>query len=317
MKKAMIVLGLMTALLIAPEPVIAQDKAETKTGHRETLTVLAYNIYMRPTLLFKDKQMERAKHIVQRLSDSHDVIVFSEAFDDKVRAYLVKNIKGYPYKSRILGRQETIGKQKRLPNLKNGQINGGVLILSRYPIVKERHKIYRASLFPDSLAAKGVLQVSIKKNDRLYHIFGTHLQAGKRSSGGPETRFKQVQDIQSLIAQGDFSKDDVVIVAGDLNMDLFSSQKVAGNKTEAQRMLKTLSQSTPPLKTFESRPVKHLIDYVLCSTKHRRPSIESLEKLLFYGEIDGKAHPLSDHPAVLARFEFPKAERRSKKKRLY
>ncbi|MDF1664295.1 MAG: hypothetical protein P1V97_21185, partial [Planctomycetota bacterium] len=61
--------------------------------------------------------------------------------------------------------------------------------------------------------------------------------------------------------------------------------------------------------------VTHLIDYVLSSAKHRQPSKASLEKLLFYGEIDGQSHPLSDHPAVLARLEFPKTL--SKKKRLY
>ncbi|MDF1667560.1 MAG: sphingomyelin phosphodiesterase, partial [Planctomycetota bacterium] len=248
MRKAMVFMGVLSLALLSSGAVIAQDEEDAAGGKRDTLSVLAYNIYMRPTLLFKDKQMERAKHIVKRLNKTHDVIVFSEAFDDKVRAYLVKNMTGYPYKSRVLGRRATVGKQKRLPNLKNGQINGGVLILSRYPIVKEVHKIYSASLFPDSLAAKGVLQASIKKNGRLYHIFGTHLQAGMKSSGGSEVRFKQVQDIQSLIAKGGFSEDDAVIVAGDLNMNLFSRKMRAGKETEAQRMLKALSMVVAPLK---------------------------------------------------------------------
>lgn len=317
MKKASIFLTLFALTLIVSEGASAQEKRSKKSTDHDSLTVLAYNIFMRPTLLFKDKQMARAKHIVKRLNNSYDVLVLSEVFDDQVRAYIVQNMTAYPYKSRILGRSYTVGETKRRPQLKNGRINGGVLILSRYPIVKEKHRIYSSSLFPDSLSAKGVLQVSIKKKSRLYHIFGTHLQAGKKSSGGPKVRYNQVKDILALIEEGQFSKRDGVIVAGDLNMNLFSQVKRAGTETEAQRMLRSLSMLAPKVRPFQGRAITRLIDYVLVSSKHRAPSKQSLEKLVYFGPIDGESYPLSDHPAVLGRFRFPRGTPSKKTKRLY
>jgi endonuclease/exonuclease/phosphatase family metal-dependent hydrolase len=243
------------------------------------------------------------------------VIVFSEAFDDKVRQYLLANLPGYPHRSRILGQASTVEKKTRmLPAVKNGQINGGVLIVSKWPIIKERHKIYKATAFPDSLSAKGVLGVTVEMKGRRFHVFGTHLQAGKRgkkNSRGPDIRFRQVQDIQKLITKWQIPQAEPVFVAGDLNMNKFSTKKVSGDLTEYQRMMKTLGMTLPALSGDE----RQLIDYVLYSKHHKAPKAASLRKHTFFAIIDKKKSALSDHPAVHGIFHFEPIK--SRKKKLY
>ena len=74
---------------------------------------------MRPTTLFYNGQMIRAGLIPSYLA-SYDAIIFSEAFDDTVRAELMNRLQSrFPYRTSIVGADRDIRQ------------DGGVIIVSR------------------------------------------------------------------------------------------------------------------------------------------------------------------------------------------
>ncbi|GLE11830.1 hypothetical protein PINS_up024530 [Pythium insidiosum] len=101
-------------------------------------------------------------------------------------------------------------------------IDGGLLILSRYPIVERGQHIYSTGAGADGICAKGVLyarvQLSPDLSDSL-HVFTTHTQAGDRL---PDylIRAGQLQELRSFIART--IRDDPhapVLITGDFNLN--------------------------------------------------------------------------------------------------
>ncbi len=289
---------------------------------QDTLNVLAYNIYMRPTSLKKNGQAIRAELLPERLRD-YDVIAFSEAFDDGVREDLLDRVKpDYRFHTRILGSDE------------GTEQDGGVIIASKWPILEEdqvefEHQNLRdfggakmchgdepaewARGLADCLAEKGVLYARIGKEERTFHIFGTHLQAG---DGGVEAavRTRQLLVIKAFIDSKKIPADETVIVAGDLNIEKDSPEYFS--------MLKILNARHPPTTghpytvdpavnrlTGSSGP--RFIDYVLLSNAHLQPASASVETRLLYSRIGWKEYPheseywdLSDHFPVYGRLQY-------------
>lgn len=266
--------------------------------------VLAYNIYMRPTLLFINGQSRRAELLPAQLK-GYDCIVFSEAFDGAVRKKLLAGLRAdYPHATRILD-----------PKLRGFKIeNGGVIILSRHPIEAEDQKGFPVSAGSDKLAAKGVLYARIKKAGRRYHVFGSHTNAEKSKAA---VRAKQFAVIKAFIDSKKIPRTEAVIIAGDLNVDM------VGSKAEYAAMLKALNASHPrPTghrftfdpkinKVADAGPSEYL-DYVLFSNAHLRPTTSFNEVRMIRAASEWKSFPtdkakwdLSDHFAVFGRFVFP------------
>jgi sphingomyelin phosphodiesterase len=56
--------------------------------------------------------------------------------------------------------------------------DGGLLTLSKYPIIEEHFVAYNKSAFSDSISYKGVLYTMIELPNQSYlHLFNTHLNA--------------------------------------------------------------------------------------------------------------------------------------------
>lgn len=96
---------------------------ESPWDNNDVLHVLAYNVYLRPTTIFLNGQSIRVPHIVREiLRDRYDVIVFSEAFDDELRAQLRMLLaSSYPYHAKVVGKDVNVRQ------------DGGVKILRAYP----------------------------------------------------------------------------------------------------------------------------------------------------------------------------------------
>lgn len=56
----------------------------------------------------------------------------------------------------------------------NCLIDGGLLILSRFPIVKSEFRAYKFGIGSDALSKKGCLYALININGRYLHLFETH-----------------------------------------------------------------------------------------------------------------------------------------------
>ena len=88
------------------------------------LSILTWNLYMRPRMVFKNGQIERAHAIVEQLKDqNYDVIVFQETFDNKARNIIWNGLKEkFPYQS---------GDPKRKHFYR---LSTGVFIISKLPL---------------------------------------------------------------------------------------------------------------------------------------------------------------------------------------
>ena len=281
-------------------------------GDSDTLNILTYNLYMRPPP-FLNGQLIRAQLLPERLH-GYDVIVFQEAFDYLPRRILLQRLAmEYPYQTNVVGsnRQSVV------------QSNGGVVIVSRWPIEgTPSYYVYKACHGIDCRAAKGVIYARIiKEGKRHYHIFGTHMQADDNGSARRE-RSKQFKELKDFIHSKSISQFEPVLIAGDLNVNSVKDQ------AEYQLMLDKLDAGHPVRVPTVGFPFSHdgktnsladgdrsNLDYVLYSKKHLRPIDSPSDS---YNEVRiirsneewkelGFEHAywdLSDHYPVLGHYRF-------------
>ncbi len=285
---------------------IFNEEYAVPTSGPDTLNVLAYNIYMRPTSLFKNGQMIRAGLLPRELR-GYDAVIFSEAFDDDVRARLLSGLRAdYPYATRILGTDRGL------------EQDGGVIIVSRYPIeAQDQRRFGSVCGGSDCRSDKGVLYARINKQGRPYHLFGSHTQAWPTSESA-RIRRQQFEIIKTFIDSKRIPVQEAVIIGGDLNVDKIRYL------SEYQEMLRILNAEHPRQtghrysydpqtnRLAEQGKPSEYLDYVLYSKAHRRPNQSFNEVRMFRSDEEWKEYAweyalwdLSDHYAVYGRLEFP------------
>jgi hypothetical protein len=224
----------------------------------------------------------------------------------------------YPYKTRTVGTEHGIYQ------------DGGVVILSRWFIENGQGEqrlfkdICSSNEEDDCKADKGVIYARINKKGHKYHVFGTHTDAGK-SSQDVSTRKKQFEIIRKFIEEKirstEIKPDELVMIAGDLNVD-----KYYANSVEYNEMLRELNAIQPPLTGYPFSSdqnvndllphagKRELLDYILISKSTQVPLRGSYNQVLFFRADQGwrnykldKAKykyfwDLSDHYPVFGQF---------------
>lgn len=268
--------------------------------YTDGLKLLAYNVYlMNPMLPSSSWQQEkRADYIAQsEVIKGHDVVILNELFDDSSSDKLLSQLKAsYPYQTPILARdysQEEKDKgmagtnpkwDKSLGNTaKTGFEDGGVAIISRYPIKEQIEYVYRDGCGTDNFAKKGFVYVRIDKNGADYHIIGTHAQSEDENcnKGEPASvRKNQFSELQNFLASRNIPADKVVFIGGDFN--------VIKDSKEYPDMLATLQVNAPDVYAGfatswdpESNGIagsnypdlkREYLDYIFVSKNHAQPS---------------------------------------------
>ncbi|MDP1947337.1 MAG: sphingomyelin phosphodiesterase [Nitrospirota bacterium] len=286
----------------------------------EIFNILTYNIYMRPTTLFKNGQSIRAGLLPEQLH-GYDAIIFNEAFDDGVRQQLLQGLQQeYPNRTRILGSDRVI------------EQDGGVLIVSKYPILFESQDTFKdICTGSDCKANKGVLYAKVCKNNHPYHIVGTHLQANHEYEH-QRVQHLQLTFIRNFINGLNLSSREPVIIGGDLNI----RRDIGGGRSPEFLNMQQWLNATYPVnidsahtRIFDLQPwrctycysVNGLasdqgegqvtLDYLLTSNTHLAPKDATIETRRIQSP-----HPwreflwepwffdLSDHYPVNGRFTF-------------
>ena len=227
----------------------------------DQLTVLSYNIWALPII---------AKKIPERLAAmpgylaNYDVLLLQEVFAPERNALLntLDRDYGYAYQTAMLDK----------PGI--NIFDGGVIILSRYPIVNQGQFIYPDCSGADCFADKGVNYAEIIKNGRPYHIFATHAASFDTAAAraNRQIQFGQIRDFASIL---NIPVNETVVYGGDFNVNklLFPD--------DFQQMMTTLESSEPDYQgytesTFDPRininsqafdSVEYL-DYVFVSDSH-------------------------------------------------
>jgi endonuclease/exonuclease/phosphatase family metal-dependent hydrolase len=289
----------------------------------DEIEVLSYNIYMRP--FFQDGQKIRADFLLRQLS-GYDTIVFQEAFDDEIRGLFLAGLgTEYPFSTHILGEDAGIGQ------------DGGVIILSKWPIVREGQRVFtkgKPSMHwcpgpgccqgLDCYAEKGVVYALINKAGRCYHLFGTHVQSGTENW---ELRNEQFRVIKHFITSHHIPSDEPVIIAGDMNVNRYDeawfAEMRALLRAEQPRLRPTVSSTPGMIYTFDSprndlndnENTQRYVDYVLYSVDHLSPIRAFNQVRIIRAPEPWRQYfwqnwhlDLSDHYAVLGRFDFDYAQ---------
>src|SRR5215211_308908 len=295
-------------------------------GHEseDVLDVLAYNIYMLPTTIRKTGQDKRADLLPVHIRN-YDVIIFSEAFDDDVRAELLRHISTeYPFQTSILG-SDTFPLAQ----------DGGVIIVSRWPIdpATEDQVVFKdQNLIPisgelcrdsDCNADKGVVYAQITKGDRKFHIFGSHSQASYPGTSGwryEQIRARQFQIIKAFIDSKNIPPDEAVIIGGDLNVDRtnrveFENMKRILNAEFPQRQSGHAFTVDPSINELSGGDHQEYLDYVLYSRAHLQPLNASIEARILRSRFPWKEYfwedeiwELSDHFPVSCTLQYGRPE---------
>ena len=278
--------------------VIHPDVEYPTLGLSNELNVLAYNVWaLLPGLVAKDTT-DRLTEISKQL-DGFDVVVFSELFENNRRADFLERVRGqYPYQTQVVDRSGAIE-------------DGGVLIVSRWPIEHEDQITFSDCDSDDCMAAKGVMYARINKGGQKYHVFGSHTQAWPNPKN-QMTRAQQFREMKTFMDQQNIPASEAVIIAGDLNVDKTNYPQ------EHQQMLSILNASEVP-QTANSYPytadgrisawtdgVPEFLDYVLTSNEHLQPG-HAVSDVRVPRSIDASVftkYDLSDHFAIEASLAF-------------
>ncbi|MBI4862335.1 MAG: endonuclease/exonuclease/phosphatase family protein [Candidatus Riflebacteria bacterium] len=277
--------------------------------------VLAYNTALLPTGAEANGQSERAAPI-GRAIQGYDAVILSELFDDDARRKVLRTAKEwYPFRTSVVDRPDNVLQ------------DGGVVILSRWPIVRQRQMVFDSSAGVDSFANKGVVYGCIERPDRRYHLFGTHTQAHRQHSA---LRARQFLAIRQFVDEQKIRSDEPVLIGGDMNVDRGSPEFSSMLSLLAARMPDRMA-GHPFTYDFRLNDLctekdQEYLDYVLHSETHLAPRRSRVVTVFMRpaqpvsyvtpntgGPAAGPCFPtlavretgyLSDHFAVEATYEF-------------
>lgn len=277
--------------VIHPEPQVPV------LGDKQQFNVLAYNVWALLPGLVSKQVSDRLTLLSQQL-EGYDAIVFSELFDNSRRQRFLDSIRSlYPYQTRVVDRSGSTE-------------DGGVLIVSRWPIESESQIVYSDCDGSDCIAAKGAMYARINKDGQIYNLFGTHTQAWP-SDKNQATRHRQFIQLKGFIDSKQLPDNEAVIIAGDLNVDKANYQQ------EYFNMLNTLgAEEVIPDGDYKytadgrvnawTDGTPEILDYVLYSSSHKVP-VSTKAKVITPRSIHSSVftkYDLSDHFAVQAKMQF-------------
>jgi endonuclease/exonuclease/phosphatase family metal-dependent hydrolase len=237
-----------------------------------------------------------------------DIIAFQEVWSDATWDYLVEQL-DYPF----VAYRPSRGRLR-------GRLGNGLLVLSRYPLARERVRRFSAfTHVQEFFASKGALFVDVLTAQGPVTLINTHLGSGL-SPRVTQRRVTQLRELCGWIRT--VPEEHPVILAGDLNLSPDSEPyRVLNDWVRAHydgASGDTFLQANPdaPGYTYyrsRSRPrhgagpwlPAHRIDYIFVLSS--RESTVQLRMLASDVVLNVPGAPLSDHCGVLTRIEITPA----------
>ncbi|CAG8525120.1 257_t:CDS:2 [Paraglomus occultum] len=202
-------------------PTITQTPLSSTNADNSTTKVklLSLNIFLQPLMTNTPYKADRMNYFITNILPNYDIVCLQEmyGFGSGRRQKLInaagENGFGYVLKSKN--------------KLTRGMIDGGLLILSRFPITDSEEMIFGCQ--GDRFVPKGSLYAKIAvKPTCPIHLFVTQLQSScdphpSLSDTNVRIRFQQVHQLRQFVdrckAIYEFKPNEMVMVVGDLNVD--------------------------------------------------------------------------------------------------
>lgn len=240
-----------------------EAKALLEARAASSLRLLTYNLFLRPPLINnrgEDYKNERLADFVQEINN-FDVVCLQEVFAlgsfRRQRLLREAALKGFIY-------QVT----SQCPFFSTFLVDGGLVILSRFPVVGHGQVVFPKGMQSDALSAKGAVFARVQVGERLLNVFTTHLQATYNTDSMDPVHEEQrqrsiaVRDAQLATLRrfmvdmvGISGPGDGVIVAGDLNVDGRRGPEDGSDGFEYERMLDGLNMEREAGGTWPAAPL--------------------------------------------------------------
>ncbi|MGW6566558.1 sphingomyelin phosphodiesterase [Streptomyces sp. NPDC054975] len=189
------------------------------------LKVLTYNAFLFSKTLYPNwGQDHRAKAIpAASFYQGQDVVVIQEAFDNSSSDALKANSAAqYPYQTPVMGRGKTGWDATSGAYSATTPEDGGVTILSKWPIVRKEQYVYKDACGADWYSNKGFVYTVLNVNGAKVHVVGTHAQStdpGCSAGEAAQMRSRQFKAMDAFLDGKNIPANEQVIVAGDMNVD--------------------------------------------------------------------------------------------------
>lgn len=203
----------------------AASAAESGAAATPRLSVLSYNVFLMSKSLYPNWGQDHRAAQIPRTSfyQGHDVVVLQEAFDNAASDALKANSAAqYPYQTPVVGRSKTGWDATGGAYSSTTPEDGGVTILSKWPIVRKEQVVYKDACGADWWSNKGFAYAVLNVNGAQVHVVGTHAQSTDPGCGAGEAaemRARQFRAIDAFLDGKNIPANEQVIVAGDLNVD--------------------------------------------------------------------------------------------------
>lgn len=187
--------------------------------------VLSYNVFLFSRSLYPNwGQDHRAAEIAKAsFFQGNDVVVLQEAFDNSSSDALKRAAStAYPYQTPVVGRSKDGWDATGGAYSATTPEDGGVTVLSKWPVLRKEQYVYRDACGSDWWSAKGFAYVVLNVSGARVHIVGTHAQStdpGCDAGEAAAMRSRQFKAIDAFLDAKNIPAAEQVLVAGDLNVD--------------------------------------------------------------------------------------------------
>ncbi|MEV6204142.1 sphingomyelin phosphodiesterase [Streptomyces sp. NPDC051771] len=215
-------LALAAATLAATAPAAS---AAPEAAAAPRLKVLTYNAFLFSKTLYPNwGQDHRARAIpAAPFFQGQDVVVLQEAFDNSSSDALKANAAAaYPHQTPVMGRSKTGWDATSGAYSATTPEDGGVTILSKWPIVRKEQYVYKDACGADWYSNKGFVYTVLDVNGSRVHVVGTHAQStdpGCSAGEAAQMRSRQFKAMDAFLDAKNIPAGEQVIVAGDMNVD--------------------------------------------------------------------------------------------------
>ncbi|MDJ0382652.1 sphingomyelin phosphodiesterase [Streptomyces sp. G-G2] len=229
-KAAATAVGALAAAALAVTSAPAASATESGAATAPRLNVLTYNTFMMSTSLYPNWGQDIRSREIPKASffQGHDVVVLQEAFDNSTSDALKANAAAqYPYQTPVVGRGKDGWDATGGAYSSTTPEDGGVMILSKWPVVRKEQYVYKDACGSDWWSNKGFAYVVLNVNGAKVHVVGTHAQStdsGCKAGEAAQMRSRQFKNIDAFLDAKNIPAGEQVIVAGDMNVDSRSAE---------------------------------------------------------------------------------------------